>query len=509
MKKKFYVLTACLSLLLVGYFSFQYLFINKNNGQRDIASTLGFSDSQRSAVLQSKNQRLRLSPNTGGTTPTTDDYPLVSPNNPIQPRLSSIQQGDNPFLNLTRNYNKAIVNLPEFPEALCNDGTKPVYYHKQGFGSGSKRWIIWLEGGGYCSSSDPNHELSCTKRDPYLTTSNDTPALLLDFEGMLKKSHTENPDFYSYNMVLVHYCSSDLWGGIGEQKVMNDLTGQKYWYSGSKIVQAVIQDLKNKKGLSEATNVIFTGTSAGAAGVNLNTEKVREMLSPTTDMVSVIDALWGKRNSVFYSSATPEYERTAERGPIYWSDLFQYVKMDIHPRCLQAISPKCAPNEKCARWDYRCGLPADTARYLSVPFYATNDTLDVIIGLHFRVNMCNLSDPQDYMPWYTEYTQELAPSKQKVTGFFETGFGQHGIVPSQYWSNPSVTLADGRRIAMKDSFGAWYFNRNNYPKIAMNVPNPDLYPHQQLTICPRNQTLAKSKSKLKNADDSILIKDKK
>ena len=122
--------------------------------------------------------------------------------------------------------------------------------------------------------------------------------------------------------------------------------------------------------------------------------------------------------------------------------------------------------------------------------------------------MCQLSDPGDYMPWYNQYTQELAPTKQQVTGFFETSFGQHGVIPSKYWNTPSVKLADGRNIAVKDSFGAWYFNRNNYPRIAINVPNPDLYPHQQLTVCPRSKASDDEKSLVKRVDRSVIFKSK-
>ncbi len=475
MRKIFIFMSSVIFLVLLAFFSYLYI----GEGQLQKRNVAHVVDEYNSPI-----KNFRKKSYTGTNNPPLQ-YPPISPDNPIQPRLSSIQKADNPLANLTKFYNKEIVDQPEFPTALCNDGTKPVYYHKQGFGSGAKRWIIWLEGGGYCSSSDPTHPFWCGDRSEYMSSSNGTLDVLLDFEGMLKKSHTDNPDFYSYNMVLVHYCSSDLWTGSGERKIMNDVTGQKFWYSGSKIVQAVIHDLKNRKNLSEATNVIFSGTSAGAAGVNFNTEKVKEMLSPTTDMVSVIDALWIKsHNSVFYSSGTPDYERSDETGPIYLQDLFQYIKTEPHPRCLQAITPKCPINAKCARWDYTCVLPATTARYLSVPYYATHDAMDAIILWHYRTNVCELNDPLDYMPWYTQYTQDLAPTKNDTTGFFETSFGQHGVVPSNYWYKPSATLSDGRTISTKDSFGAWYFNRNNFPRKAFHVPNPDLYPHQQLKICP-------------------------
>ena len=40
------------------------------------------------------------------------------------------------------------------PMAKCIDGTAPAYYWRDGVGSGVKKAIIFLEGGGWCFPSD-------------------------------------------------------------------------------------------------------------------------------------------------------------------------------------------------------------------------------------------------------------------------------------------------------------------------------------------------------------------
>eukprot|EP01048_Picozoa_sp_COSAG05_P027607 COSAG05_NODE_8136_length_733_cov_1.082019_1_plen_164_part_01 len=38
--------------------------------------------------------------------------------------------------------------------AVCLDGSAPAYYWRPGSGSGAKSWVLFLEGGGWCSGVD-------------------------------------------------------------------------------------------------------------------------------------------------------------------------------------------------------------------------------------------------------------------------------------------------------------------------------------------------------------------
>ena len=70
-----------------------------------------------------------------------------------------------------------------------------------GYGSGSKKWIMHLQGGGWCVTED-----ECVKRSKTnLGSSKDYPETRT-FHGLLSASETINPDFYNWNMVYVAYC---------------------------------------------------------------------------------------------------------------------------------------------------------------------------------------------------------------------------------------------------------------------------------------------------------------
>ena len=99
--------------------------------------------------------------------------------------------------------------------AKCLDGSPAVYYADL---TGSNEWLIYLQGGGACST-----ETACISRTfTRLGTSLYHPRKL-DFQsggyamffipGMLSPNATLNPHFASFNRVFVPYCSGDLYAG--------------------------------------------------------------------------------------------------------------------------------------------------------------------------------------------------------------------------------------------------------------------------------------------------------
>src|SRR5271157_193018 len=101
-------------------------------------------------------------------------------------------------------------------QAVCNDGTPAVYYFKRGSGTDAAHWIIFFQGGGWCSSGP-----SCALRwssQHYLMTSQGAPNMM-EAGGIFSTSAQENPDFTDFTQVFIKYCSSDMYSGNGEQQV--------------------------------------------------------------------------------------------------------------------------------------------------------------------------------------------------------------------------------------------------------------------------------------------------
>uniref|UniRef100_A0A7N8Y864 Notum, palmitoleoyl-protein carboxylesterase b n=1 Tax=Mastacembelus armatus TaxID=205130 RepID=A0A7N8Y864_9TELE len=90
----------------------------------------------------------------------------------------------------------------------CNDGSPAGYYIKES--KGSKRWLLFLEGGWYCfnrQTCDSRYEtmrrlMSSTKWPQTRTGA-----------GILSPQPEENPHWWNANMVFIPYCSSDVWSG--------------------------------------------------------------------------------------------------------------------------------------------------------------------------------------------------------------------------------------------------------------------------------------------------------
>jgi hypothetical protein len=130
-------------------------------------------------------------------------------------------------------------------------------------------------------------------------------------------------------MVQVLYCSSDDWSG-------NQLAGGAYtptdpttWnFEGRAILNAVIADLTASHGLNSATEVLFSGGSAGGVGVFANANPVSKLIPSAARYAVYPDAAFpdgGLDYSAsgaapnYTSSATPNQTVKRESGLPLWN----------------------------------------------------------------------------------------------------------------------------------------------------------------------------------------------
>jgi hypothetical protein len=106
-------------------------------------------------------------------------------------------------------------------------------------------------------------------------------------------------------MVQVLYCSSDDWSG-------NQLAGGAYtptdpttWnFEGRAILNAVIADLTASHGLNSATEVLFSGGSAGGVGVFANANPVSKLIPSAARYAVYPDAAFPD-GGLDYSASVP------------------------------------------------------------------------------------------------------------------------------------------------------------------------------------------------------------
>ncbi|KAM9125060.1 palmitoleoyl-protein carboxylesterase notum2-like isoform 1-T1 [Pangshura tecta] len=171
------------------------------------------------------------------------------------------------------------------PLITCNDGTTAGYYLREH--KGSKRWIIFLEGGWCCYNKE-----TCDTRYKNirrLMSSSEWPQTKKG-TGLLSAQMEENPHWWNANAVFVPYCSSDIWSGTLPKSRQAD-----YAFMGALIIQEVIKDLV-PKGIKQAKVVLLAGESAGGTGVLLNLERVAALLeeleAEAVQVRGLVDSGW-------------------------------------------------------------------------------------------------------------------------------------------------------------------------------------------------------------------------
>eukprot|EP00037_Helgoeca_nana_P017614 m.166862 g.166862 ORF g.166862 m.166862 type:complete len:307 (-) comp24068_c0_seq1:1151-2071(-) len=103
--------------------------------------------------------------------------------------------------------------------AVCLDGSPPVYYFRAGAGSGSRSYILFLEGGGWCAGigTPVGGFDSCLARSitglgsslgygPTMSGSGEAGALF-------STDPTVNPRFHNWNVAYAKYCDGGSFSG--------------------------------------------------------------------------------------------------------------------------------------------------------------------------------------------------------------------------------------------------------------------------------------------------------
>ena len=243
--------------------------------------------------------------------------------------------------------------------ALCNDFSRAGYFIEKT--NSSSKWLVFLESGGLCYSPETcnrrffnskvrkefatsqetlldnfypqfnltvawtateNRNLS-VRLNPYMTSMSTfikDNEVLKNIVGrdIMDSKKENNPSFYDYNRVIIPYCSSDMWLGNDTREVPNinesgnpqsdfldkvykpESPNLQFTFRGSVIFQSIINELM-VNGLSDATNLILAGSSAGGLGVVNNAKWVYEKLDGMTNISIIADSSWfvNFRNNIY------------------------------------------------------------------------------------------------------------------------------------------------------------------------------------------------------------------
>lgn len=119
--------------------------------------------------------------------------------------------------------------------------------------------MVFLEGGFWCWD-----EPTCAGRfkySPQLMSSKTWPSTV-NYGGMLSQNASVNPTFADANQVYLPYCSSDTFSG--DREASPETHG---WVFRGKTILAVLVEELAKLGMTDATDVVLAGCSAGEVHV--------------------------------------------------------------------------------------------------------------------------------------------------------------------------------------------------------------------------------------------------
>lgn len=162
------------------------------------------------------------------------------------------------------------------PSSICADGTPGVYYSSSN--SSSSDYVVYVNGGGACVN-DPSQCDIIEK--PFKFGSNGLPETMESF-GILSDDVDDNPLFYTFNKVFIHYCTQDMY--------LMDTVSQdgKFQFRGRPLLEETMNILFGDQ--DQNVSVLLVGSSAGGVGVFNLVEWMLDSFDSFMDLSVVMDS---------------------------------------------------------------------------------------------------------------------------------------------------------------------------------------------------------------------------
>jgi len=175
--------------------------------------------------------------------------------------------------------------------AVCLDGTPGGGYLRRGSGNGVKKWIIFHQGGGWCSS-----DTNCAGRS--LTALGSSKAWGPTYTDTYEGSELfDDKAFANWNVVYAMYCDGGSWtGNVTDPISAPPKTGAAnvtIYYRGRRLLDALIDHLlEPSQGLASATDLLFGGCSAGGLTAYAHADYVASRMPRTVNTLAIADAMF-------------------------------------------------------------------------------------------------------------------------------------------------------------------------------------------------------------------------
>jgi len=347
--------------------------------------------------------------------------------------------------------------------AVCLDGTPGGYYYEPGVGVNSTKWVFYMIGGGLCWS-----ELECVARSQTQLGSMKYWPETFVMGGPLYGNPEYNPDFYDWNHVVVPYCDGACFGGDVEEPLV--VQGYTIYFRGHRILKGVINELLKTRGMDSATEVLVTGSSAGAMSTFFHADTIKSMMPSSVKRFKALPmsgVFLDHPNAEGKPVSTPQFKKSFE---------MQNLKSTIIKSCIDAM-----PEDE----QYKCMFAQYNMNYVNVPMFVLNSAYDqwatyCILGAEpietFAGDQGNCSavpgwsacekDPsqctqaqwqviEEYGNSFMNIVENHPAMKKNGNGLFEYNCHTHAVEVGMGWMYYTV-----QGTAMRDAVRKWYFSDN-------------------------------------------------
>ena len=349
--------------------------------------------------------------------------------------------------------------------AACLDGSVPGYYYKPAPNPASRnKWKIHFRGGGWCNNPESCYSRVATSGgsslyyDPNIYNTTNAPFGFMD-------DNSTNA-FGDWTAVWVPYCDGSSWSSRRTDPIVYNNTN--IYLRGYNNLLAILSDLEVQGNfLSQATEVIITGTSAGGMTTAIFTQYIKQrLLQSQTFVIALMDAGW-------WWNALDIHNKTS------FGDSFQeaYDTNFWNTTDGNTLLPACvASTPRALQW--QCMLPD----YIYLDTYKNVDGVFVMQSLYDSAQLgmelglpcdpfttCNNSQLQQMQTYRTIFEQRILTGQANYPerdGHFMTACYQHeeSCRDRDWYGIEIMDNSTQITYTANQVFTAWYYTLyNNTP----------------------------------------------
>jgi hypothetical protein len=237
--------------------------------------------------------------------------------------------------------------------AACLDGSAPAYYYRPGTGTGVNKWLLFHEGGGWCTSLN-----DCLGRSKTTLGSSKTyPATANENSGYFSTSATVNPLMYNWNVVYFKYCDGASFSGNND--TVTPVNGTPLYWRGYRNLLAYLKDLNTKR-LQAGTDFVISGCSAGGLATYLHVDWWKQQVPATATVRGMPD-----------SGYFLDYDST---GRVKYATDMRWVF--TQQNCTSGVNQDCIAAHQAGGDTYLCFFAEHTTPYIKTPIFPLQSRYD-------------------------------------------------------------------------------------------------------------------------------------